>query len=106
MLHLQPVDKTIEVVDKEHKETDDNREIGDILQCSQNPKDDQYHIVGCIGQSKIGAAPEGEIYGNEAGGNRKCAEKEVGSAKEFQNEKEESGNNCSKYKHKEDFPAF
>ena len=73
LLHPLPVYKSVQIIGKEHHKADDDGQIAEILPCGQNPKHDQHHVVGCIGQGEVGTAAEGQIYRNEAGGDGKGA---------------------------------
>ena len=74
--HPLPADVAVDVVCEKGRKTDHHRNVPDVLSACKGPQDDQDQIVGRIGQRKIGAAPEGQVDGQKAGGHRHGAGQE------------------------------
>ena len=105
LLHSLPADESIQIIDQEHHKANDHRQVADILHRCQGPQNDQHHIVGGIGQGEVGAAAEGQVYGNEAGGHGQGAGEHIGRAEIVQNEIKNHRHNHSQDQHSNPFPS-
>ena len=90
-LHPLPADEAVQIIHEEHHKADDDGQIADVLFCRHGPHDDQHHIVGGVGQGEVGAAAEGQVDGDEAGGHGQGAGEHIGGAKVVQDEIESEG---------------
>ena len=90
-LHPLPADEAVQIIHEEHHKADDDGQIADVLFCRHGPHDDQHHIVGGVGQGEVGAAAEGQVHGDEAGGHGQGAGEHIGGAKVVQDEIETPG---------------
>ncbi len=76
--HPSPGNENVEIVEEEHKKADDHGEGSDVLDGCQDPEGDQDQIVTGIGKGIPGTSQNGQIGGEEAGGNRQGADGKIG----------------------------
>ena len=100
LLHPGPAEKAISVVDQEHHKADNHRQVGGILHGGQSPQHDQHQVVGGVGQGEVGAAAEGEIDGQKAGGDGQRAGEQVCGVEEAEQEVEHHRHSGGEYQHK------
>ena len=103
-LHPSPADKTVQVVDQKHAKADNHREIGDVRGCCQAPQHNQHGVVCGIGQCKIGAAAEGQVYGQKAGGYRYGAGNQIGRVERPEDPLKREGHDGRQRRHKRKLP--
>lgn len=101
--HFRPVEKAVQIVDKEDNEANYDRHVRRSRVGRQRPKNYQHQIVRGISQGKKGAASESKVHGKETCGNGYRADKQVCRAKRAENEIKRHGDNRRQRERKQYF---
>ena len=102
-VHSAPAYEAIEVVYEECREADDDRDIAFVAERGHDPEHDEHYVVCGIGGWMKRTAPEGEIDGEKARGDRNRARDEVCCAEVLQDEIKSDRDRRRKQEHQRRF---
>lgn len=61
MFTLFPADKAVYIVGEKHKKAGNHRQVGDVIEGSEHPQDNEYDVICGVGNGVIGISAHHEI---------------------------------------------
>lgn len=85
-LHPAPVYEPVEIVGQKGRKAHHHGQISLVAPRRQQPQNDEHHVVGGVAQGVEGAAAEGEVHRQKAGGHGHGAGQKVRRAQRLEDE--------------------
>lgn len=85
LLHALPVDEAVGVVEEEHREAEDHREIRRVFEGSEDPQNDQHNVVRRVREGVERTPAERKIRRQKACRDGQRTGQEIGGMEEFEN---------------------